>query len=53
MTNELTMALKCSWIRLNEGCRNPVFILVGQYYSPGNRRIHALGNPWNGIGIAH
>ena len=43
MITELDYALKWSWIRLMQGCRNPVFIWVAQYYSPGSRRIHALG----------
>ena len=46
-------AHKWSWIRSMKGCRNPVsYIGVTQYYSPGNRRVHALGDPQNGIGIS-
>ena len=44
MTNELTMRLSGHGL---------ILIYGGDiYYSPGNRCIHALGNPWNGIGIS-
>ena len=46
MTYELTIALKWLWICLKKGCCNPV-LNKWQCYSPGNRRIHALGNPQN------
>ena len=54
MTNELTMLLSghgLAQIR-DASILSYIPIKVAQYYSPGNRRVRALGNPRNVIGIS-
>ena len=52
MTNELTMILCGRGLAQRRDATILSHIEVAQYYSPGNRRIHALGTPRNGIGIS-